>query len=512
MLTGDILRLSAQRHPSKTALIYRDRRLAYGALDRLADRFAHAVLGMGLGKGDCVAVMCPNIPDYAIVHFGAARTGCLLVNLSTMYGPDELIHILIKTRARLLVVEEGSQAAVASVLKELPDLDRIVVIGTPSGLEAATLDDFLGGRREDPPQVTLSDADPVAMTFTGGTTGLPKGALVSHRARYLSALTVAVEHELTGNDIVAQVTPMYHAVGLLVWFQSAILVGATIVLPGRWDAGAFVESVAAHGVTAVVTVPVQLRAILDDAHFDAAKLASLRKIGCSGANVSADLILECRSKLPHALVVNHYGQSETGLLTILKHWDPPEKAASIGRPAIGVDLRVVDPDGHPVAPGEVGEIIIKGDFLFEGYFEDEAETAAYFRKGDGWGWTGDLATVDEDGYITLAGRSKEMIISGGINIYPREVERVLEEHDAVADCTVFGIPDDQWGEALVAYVVLKATDGLTPNDLIDYCTDRLARFKRPKVLTFVDTIPKTPAGKVQKPLLREAYLKGQASQ
>ena len=511
MLSGDILRLSAKKHPAKTALIYRDQRLSYGELERRSNQFAHAVLGLGLGKGDCVAVMCPNIPEYAIVHFGNARTGCLLVNLSIMFGPDELTYILSKTRAKVLIVEEESQAAISAVLDKLPDLEKIVVIGEPDGLDAIRLDAFLKDRSTEPPNVALADTDPFAMTFTGGTTGLPKGALVSHRARHISAYTVAIEHELTGNDVVAAVTPLYHAVGLLIWFQAAILVGAEIVMLGRWDPGAFVEATGTHGISAVMTVPVQLHAILSDEHFDAGKLATLTKIASGGANVPADLIHLCRAKLPRAAVIDHYGQSETGPLTFLKHFDPPEKADSIGRPAIGVDLEVVDPDGKPVPTGEVGEIVIRGDFLFEGYFENAEETAAYFRKGDGWGWTGDLAVIDEDGFITMAGRSKEMIISGGVNIYPREVERVLEEHDVVADCTVFGIPDDEWGEALVAYVVPANVGGVTPEDLLDHCTGRLARFKRPKVLKFVDTIPKTPAGKVQKPLLRDAYLKESGS-
>lgn len=506
MLSGDILRLSAKKHPAKTALIYRDQRLTYGEVDRRSNQFAHAVLNMGLSKGDCVAVMCPNIPEYAIVHFGNARTGCLLVNLSTMFGPDELTYILSKTRAKLLVVDEESQAAIAAVLDKLPDLEKIVVIGAPSGLDGVSLDQFIDGQPTEAPDIALADTDPFAMTFTGGTTGLPKGALVSHRARFISAYTVAIEHELAGNDVVAAVTPLYHAVGLLIWFQAAILVGAEIVMLGRWDAADFVEATAEHGITAVMTVPVQLRAILSDEHFDAAKLATLTKIASGGANVPGELIALCRSKLPQAAVIDHYGQSETGPLTFLKHFDPTDRADSIGRPAVGVDLEVVDPDGNPVPCGEVGEITIRGDFLFEGYFENDEETAAYFLKGDGWGWTGDLAIVDEDGFITMAGRSKEMIISGGVNIYPREVERVLEEHDCVADCTVFGIPDEEWGEALVAYVVPSDRKDITPDDLREYCAGRLARLKCPKDLRFVETIPKTPAGKVQKPLLREAYL------
>jgi acyl-CoA synthetase (AMP-forming)/AMP-acid ligase II len=506
MLAGDILRLSARRHPSKLALICDDRRMTYGELDGACNRFANAVLGLGLTKGETVAVMCPNIIEYAIVHFGNARTGCQSVHLSTMYGTDELIHILNQTRARLLVVDDGCQAGIEAVRDRLDHLERIVVVGQPTIAGAITFEQFLTGASVQPPGVALADSDPLGMTFTGGTTGLPKGAAVSHRARYVSAYTVVMEHELTGEDVVAMVTPLYHAVGLMIWFQAAVLAGCTCVLRPSWDAPRFIEDCARHRITAAFLVPLQLRAILDAENFDADKLATLRKIGSGGAPVPGDMIALGRARLAGVRLVDHYGQSETGPLTILKPWHPADKNGSIGLPAVGVDLKVVDPAGNEVAPGEIGEIIVAGEFMFEGYFENPEETAAYFRSGDGWGWTGDLATVDEDGFITLAGRSKDMIVSGGVNVYPREVEIVLEHHEGVTDCTVFGIPDETWGEALVAYVVPRAGHSETPETLIDYCGSRLARLKRPRDLVLVDEIPKTPAGKVQKLKLRDEYL------
>lgn len=506
MLTGDILRLSAQRHPDKTALICGARAWSYGLVDARANRFANALAGLGLGKGDRVAVMCPNIAEYAVVHFGAARLGCVLVNLSTMYMPEEIVHILPRTRAPILVVDRESCAKIAAVRDRMTGLETVIAIGDPGALEAIAFEDFLARGSDDVPKAVLADTDPVGMTFTGGTTGQPKGALVSHRARHISAYTTVIEHELSGEDVVCAATPLYHAVGLYIWFQAAILAGCTCVMIRRWDAKAFIAAVARHRVSAVMTVPVQLRGMLDDAGFDATKLASLHKIGSGGAPVSAELIARCKALLPGVRVVDHYGQSETGPLTFLKPWDPPEKYSSIGRPAIGVDLRIVDPQGAPVAPGEIGEIVVRGDFVFEGYFENAEETSLYFRGGDRWGWTGDLGIIDADGYITLAGRSKDMIVSGGINVYPRELEVVLEDHEAVGECTVIGVPDETWGEALVAYVVAAPGHAADDAALIAFCGERLARFKRPREVRFIDEIPKTPAGKIQKPKLREAYL------
>jgi acyl-CoA synthetase (AMP-forming)/AMP-acid ligase II len=504
VLFGDILRLSARRHPKKTALIGAASALSYGELDARASQFAHAILGAGLGRSDAIAVMSRNAPEYAVAMFGAARAGCLFVNLSPAYGPREIAHILATTRARLLVAEPEAIARVAALRGGLPCLERLVAVGEDA--DVVPVARFIGDQPTTAPNVRLSENDPFVLTFTGGTTGLPKGALCSHRARYISACTAVIEHELTGADVCGVVTPMYHAIGGYVWFPAAILAGCTCVVMPRWSAEAFADLAARHGVTAALMVPVQVREMIDDRRFDPARLASLRKIGAGGATASAELIGALAERLPRVAFTDHYGQSETGPLTFLKPWHPRAKWNSIGRPAVGVDLEIVDPGGQPLGPGEVGEIVARGPFLMDGYFEDPAETAAYFKRGDGWGWTGDLAVRDDDGFITLVGRSKDMIVSGGINVYPREVEAVLEEHAAVAECTVFGVPDGRWGEALVAYVVRRAGVEVTEAMLIEACARELARFKRPREVHFVDAIPKTAAGKTQKRLLREAYL------
>ena len=275
------------------------------------------------------------------------------------------------------------------------------------------------------------------------------------------------------------ITPLYHAVGLVVWLPAAILVGSTCVLLAGWDADAFVDETARHGITAVLMVPIQLREMLDRPGFDAARLASLQKISCAGAITPPELKAALAEKLPQARFTDHYGQSETGPVCFLKHWHPRDKAGGIGRPALGTEFAVVDANGKPVAPGEVGEIVTRGPFMMEGYYKDPEETAAYFRTGDGWGWSGDLATMDADGFVTLVGRSKDMIVSGGVNIYPREVERVLETHPAGAD------------------------------ELIAHCAEHLARFKRPRLVRFVPSIPKTPSGKTLKTRLREEFLKAE---
>ncbi len=495
MELGEILRLAARRTPEKTATIADGRWLSFEEYDRLANRFANFLIARGVGPGDRIATLLFNSPEYGVVHFGNARAGSVLVHIPPLYAPAEIAEIVERTRPRLLVVDAAVEDRIGDEVRDA--VPAVMVAGGPD-FEAA-----LATVSDRPPDLKIDPAAPVAMTFTGGTTGRPKGAVVSHTARYVSAASTAREHQVKQQDVVGVVVPMFHAVGLMIWYQAAILRGCTAVILRKWDPAEFIAATERHGISSVFLVPVQVRDLLRSPAFDPDRLASLKNIGVGGAPTPPGLIEECRDALPHCGYTDHYGQSETGPLTILKPEETDAHAGTVGRPAEGVELRIVDGDGNPVPPGTVGELVTRGPYMMEGYFGDEQETARYFRGG--WGWTGDLGRLDEDGYVTLVGRSREIIISGGFNIHPSEVETALAGHPAVEDCTVFGVPDDRWGEAPVAYVV-RAAD-ISGDDLIAHCTDRLARYKRPREIVFVATIPRTPSGKIRKPLLRNAYLK-----
>lgn len=494
MQLGRILERAAGRSPGKTAVIFGRRRLSFGEYDRRANRFAHRLIAAGVEPGDRIASLLFNRPEYGIVHFGNARAGGVLVHIPPLHAPAEIEEILKRTRPRVLVVDPEAEA------KLTPEARAGIPVLLDGGEEAFAA--ALRGFPETPPDRTVDPRAPVAMTFTGGTTGGPKGAVVSHRARYVSARSTAREHQVTASDVVAVVTPMFHAVGLMIWYQASILAGATAVLFRRWDPAAFVAATERHRISSVFLVPVQVRDLLRSRAFDRERLASLRNLGVGGAPSSPALIAAWSAAMPHCGYTDHYGQSETGPLTILRPRDTATRAGTVGRPARGVELRIVDANGDPVPVGGTGEIVARGPFLMEGYFGDEKETARYFR--DGWGWTGDLARADDDGYITLMGRSRELINSGGFNIFPAELETALGAHPAVDDCAVGGVPDERWGEAPVAWVVRSAD--VAAEELIAHCAARLARYKRPREIVFVDRIPRTPAGKIPKDRLRAAYL------
>ena len=511
MQLGEILRLAARRAPRRTAVIAGGRRLDFAEYDRLANRFANLLIAAGVRPGDRVASLLFNSPEYGVVHFGNARAGSVLVHIPPLYAPAEVADILARTRPRVLVVDSAVQDRLSA--DALRGIGTVIVSGVPNldgafnGALDGTLsfDDAVAACSGSAPDRDIDPRAPVAMTFTGGTTGSPKGAVVSHTARYVSADSTAREHQVTERDVTGVVTPMFHAVGLMIWYQASILVGATSVIFRKWDPVEFIAETERLRISSVFLVPAQVRHLLRSPAFDRNRLSSLRNLGVGGAPTPPGLIAECREALPHCGYTDHYGQSETGPLTILKPRDTETHAGTVGQAAAGVDLRIVDPDGNAVPPGAVGELVARGPFMMEEYFENEDETARYFRSGDDWGWTGDLATADENGYVTLVGRSREVIISGGFNIYPGELETALGSHPAVEDCTVFGVPDDRWGEAPVAYVVRSST--VSAQDLITHCTDRLARYKRPREIVFVDSIPRTPSGKVHKLPLRDAYRK-----
>jgi acyl-CoA synthetase (AMP-forming)/AMP-acid ligase II len=318
-------------------------------------------------------------------------------------------------------------------------------------------------------------------------------------------LTVVVEEALDEHDVVAIVTPLFHVAALNIMFQPAVLVGATCVFVTPWSVEGFMQACKRERITAAFMVPTQANMLVSSPAFDAARLRSWRKLSFAGAPMPDWVQKALKEKLPHLALTQIYGQSEVGVLTSLRDWNLPEKLGSIGRQAFNVDVALFKTDGTEAAPGEPGEIASRGDNLMSGYYNEPEQTAAVLRLGGGWLLTGDVGVRDEQGFITLIDRAKDMLISGGENVYPKEIEDVIYGLDAVAECAVFGVPDDKWGEVPAAYVALKPGTTLDPDEVIARCQRLLAEFKRPRLVRIVEDFPKTPIGKIQKNLLREPY-------
>jgi acyl-CoA synthetase (AMP-forming)/AMP-acid ligase II len=507
MLTGDMLRRSAARFPDKPAVIWGEQVLTYAELDRAANRFARALIEeCSVAKGGKVAIVSRNRSEYAVAFFGAARSGAVLVNVSVLYAADELAYVLGKADAEILFFEDRFREKVAEVRPRLAKLRRTVVIGAAEAGEMS-FDALIDGRPETAPDVALDERDPFCTTYTGGTTGHPKGVLASHRARDVTAHTVMVEEAIDERDVVAVVTPMFHVAALNIMFQPAILAGATTTLLSQWSPQGFAEMAERDRVTAAFMVPTQVITLLNDPTLEPQRLATWKKLSFAGAPMPDWAQRAMIERLPAVKLTQIYGQSEMGVVTVLRHWYLPAKLGAVGRQAYNVDVAVVDPDGRPVRPGEIGEVVSRGDNLMIEYYREPEQTRGFWKRDDGWGWSGDLATIDEDGFITLVDRSKDMIISGGENIYPKEIETVIYGHEAVLECAVFGIPDDKFGEVPAAYVKLKTGVSATTGEIEALCVEHLARFKRPRLIRFVEDFPKTPIGKIQKTILKEPYWK-----
>ena len=512
MLTGEFLRLPARRSPNHMAIIGSGRRLTYGEFDAEANRFAHGLLSLGADKGTKVAILSTNRPEYAIAYFGAARAGCLLAHLSVRSTVENLVFMLKKIGAEILFFESRFVETIKEARERLPDLKHVVLLDEPQSNpripSLSRLTKFTRGMPTHEPAVLIHDTDPLGITFTGGTTGSPKAVLVTHRARAASAHAAAMEFGLTDSDVVAATTPLFHSAGLFVWFAPAVMLGATIVMLPSWDAGAFVELAEREGITAAFFVPSQLNDLVSHPSFSREKLATLKNVGYAGAPMARALLERVQSAMPHVQFTENYGQSETCPITIRRPAHGQERLGTVGRPAFNIELEIVDAEGRPLPQGELGEIVTRGEQAFEGYYNDPEETAEAFRMGDGWLWTGDMGFLDEDGFLTLVDRSKDMLVSGGENIFPAEIENALYKHEAVAECAVFGIPDERWGEVPAAHVVLASDFFVTEEELINFCAARIPRHKRPRLVRFVDKLPRTPVGKIQKTVLREAYWGG----
>ena len=482
--------------------------LTYRELNARANQLAHALLSLELPKGSKVSMLSRNLPEYGIVFFGCAQTGLVLNNVSILYADDELAWVLNKSDTEVLIIDGQFADRIPYVRQHCPRIRHVIVIGLDEHPSAVGFDAFIARQPDTAPALELSEWDPFCMTYTGGTTGRPKGVLMHHRARAVTAHTVVVEEHLVPEDVIAIVTPLFHVAALNIMFQPAVLIGATCVFITPWSPTEFMNAVETERITAGFMVPTQANTLITHPEFEPGRLASWVKLSFAGAPMPDWVQTELTRRLPQLQLTQIYGQSEMGVIAALPAHMLKAKLGSVGRQPFSVDLAVLRADGTHASPGEIGEVATRGENVMIGYYNEPEQTAAFFRHGGGWGLSGDVATIDSDGYITLVDRAKDMLISGGENVYPKEIEDVIYGLEPVAEVAVFGIPDDKFGEVPAAYIQLKPGASLTEADVVARCEQRLARLKRPRLVKFVENFPKTPIGKIQKNLLKEPFWKG----
>ncbi|HXK54713.1 MAG TPA: class I adenylate-forming enzyme family protein, partial [Hyphomicrobiales bacterium] len=467
--TGAILKSAAIRFPGKTGLICGTRRWTFAKLDSLANQLAHALLAGLAGREGPVAILGANSAEYALAHFAAARAGRCTVNLPTRATAADLVHAINLTRPALLFADTASAGILgeASALFERPPL--LVATGAPLPGQDGEFWALLAGHGETAPDIEIDPDGPGAVIFTGGTTGRPKAVLSSQRARAVSAMAAVEDFRITSDTVAGYSVPFTHTAGLFSWFQPAVLAGCTGVIIPKWDPELFMAQAEEHAISIVFAVPSQLAMLLDHPGFEPERLRSLRRIVFGGAPLTRALIERAESAMPWMDCARAYGSTETGHLAAQIRSDRELVYDGYNQPGGRLDIEIFKAPGVPAREGETGEVATRGAHLMTGYLDDPDAQAAFFKTdcSDGsWGWMGDLA-VRRNGYFSLVGRSKHMILSGGLNIFPGELEEVLGGHPEIADCVVFGIEDAVWGEVPAAAVVAR-NSGIDTKAVLQY--------------------------------------------
>jgi fatty-acyl-CoA synthase len=510
---GACLRRIADRFGEREALVSRAQgiRLTYSQLDGEVDRVARGLLALGLRNGDRVGIWSPNCAEWTLIQLASARAGIVLVNVNPAYRTSELTYALQQSGCRVLVSARETKtsdyvAMVAEVRGELSALERVVWLDHPSWEELLS-----AGEEVEPAALAerergLDPDEAINIQYTSGTTGAPKGATLSHRNILNNGYLVGQGCRYTEEDRVCIPVPFYHCFGMVMGNLGAITHGACMVVPApSFDAAATLEAVAAERCTSLYGVPTMFIAELDHPDFESYDLSSLRTGIMAGSPCPIEVMKRVIAEMHMGEVTICYGMTETSPVSTQTAADDPlsKRVGTVGRVHPHVEVMVADVEsGAPVERGETGELCTRGYSVMLGYWQDPERTAEAIDAG-GWMHTGDLATMDEDGYFSIVGRSKDMVIRGGENVYPREIEEFLHTHPDVADVQVIGVPDERYGEELMAWVLPRPGAELGPEALRDHCRGRIAHFKVPRYFKLVDSFPMTVTGKVQKYKMRE---------
>jgi fatty-acyl-CoA synthase len=499
LLMGDGLRRNAYKYPVKIAAQDRFRQVTYSELNTRVNQLAHGLLSMGLRKGDSVAVMVGNRVEHLEILFATAKIGALAIPLDIKWKALELGSVVSFFKPSVLIlqrecVEEFDQG---ESNRDLSFLKPVVISDLSYG-------GLLNGQSAAEPSAQVSEDDPFAVLLTSGTTGFPKGCLTTHRTFVFHCINNAIEKGLGVHDKALLSSPIYFNAGRS-FTLGIIYFGGTMVLHERFDAEEVLKSIEREKITYIGAVPTMCERMLQVLERKKYDTSSLRCLAITGGKVHPT-VLEALRKNITANIYRTYASTDSGQMAISKPSDMDTKPNAGGRPVWCVDLRVVDDQNNPVAVNQIGEIICQSPLATEGYYMNPEATNASFR--DDWFYTGDLGYFDEEGYLFVVGRKKDMVKSGGISIYPLEIEGVLYKHPEVVEAAVIGVPDPEWGEAVKAVVVLKEGSSVSGEALMQFCREQLAAYKVPKSVDMVSSLPHTEIGKVNKVKLKEWILTG----
>lgn len=515
MGVGNILRRSAFNYANKTALVFENQRIDYCELNRRVNCLANSLLQMGLLKGDRVAVLLHNCPEFFEIYFACAKSGAIFVPINNLFRQEELKKVFQYIEPRFLIFDEEFTGIVQAFLPELKFLEFLIVLrGQSTGCK--NYGELIDGGEGTEPNISITDDDIVNIFLTSGTTGQPKGAMRNHRHDVINMMSSALELGIKREDRALFLFPFYH-----VTFADNlrhILMANTIAIrrEGGFDPEEVLDILSTEGITTCQFVPTMINAMLQAESLEKYDLSRLRLIIYAASPMPVELLKKAMNRFT-CQFVQMYGQTETGpCTTALKSEDhmlegseaQMARLSSAGRAVLDYEIRIVDRMGNDVATGEVGEIIVRSEAMTVGYWNLPEKTTRTIK--DGWLYTGDLGRFDDEGYVFIVDRKHDMIISGGKNIYPREIEEVVYTHEAVLEVAVIGVPDAYWGESVKAFVVLKEGMSATEDEIIDLCKMTIASYKKPRSVEFVEQLAKSPTGKILKRVIKDQYRRGKA--
>jgi len=504
MNLASILSESAERAPDSAAIRLGEHELSYGQLDEQSARLAAMLRERGMERGDRVGVMLPNVPQFPIAYYGVLQAGGVVVPMNVLLKRREIAFYLEDSGAKLLLAWHGfaeeARAGAAEAGAELIEVEpasfAALLAEQPPPASGAPYAPTGSKKRTGTDMADTAEDDTAVILYTSGTTGKPKGAELTHlnllRNADVSSRTTC---EIAAGDVVLGALPLFHSFGQSVGMNTSLMVGACLTLVPKFDPGEALATMQRDRVTHFYGVPTMFGALLHHPERGSFDTSSLRTCVTGGASMPVE-VLRGFEEAFDAVVLEGYGLSETSPVASSNHPDKERKPGSIGTPIEGVEMRVVDEDDEPVEQGEVGEIVIRGHNIMKGYWQRPDATEEAMRGG--WFHSGDMARTDEEGYFYIVDRKKDLIIRGGYNVYPREVEEVLFEHPKIREAAVVGVPHDEWGEEIGAAVVTHDGEQLPAEEVSAYVKERIAAYKYPRVVWFLDDLPKGPTGKILK--------------
>jgi len=491
------------KYPDKVALEFIDpplQKFTYAELDELIQRTMVYLSDLGVEPGDRVALQLTKSLDFILLHLATVRLGAITLPLNLAYPPEELKYFLSDSGAKLFFALETSKDKISTILSELPDLQDCIFLD-PS--EPDQFNSLIADKKKPIPDSQLPEIDlqdTAIIIYTSGTTGRPKGAEITHGNIQSNLEALHTAWGWRSDDVLLHILPIFHVHGLFVAMHGALHAGATTQMMRTFDERITLKNLVERKCTVLMAVPTIHRRLISVPDPEGFDLSHVRLI-TSGSDRLPDEVFTGFQKIFGHTLLERYGMTETGM-NCSNPLHGERRIGSVGLPLPGVEVRIAGSEsGKPLPDGEIGDLQLRGPNVFSRYWRQPEKTSESFSE-DGWFQTGDLGYREPDGYITLCGRSKDLIISGGLNIYPPEVERVLVEHPAVGTCAVIGCPDDEWGESVTAIVVLGKDKSVSETELIAFCRERLATFKSPKSIIFHDALPRNAMGKVQKVTLR----------